>query len=101
MCPRIVYEILFLFWQLQNISTGPGFEVCSTDEFNKMDVDIQGFWWENLREGDHWENLGVDGRIILKRILEKWDGGTHRIYLAQDRGTWRTLVNAVMNLLVQ
>ena len=25
-----------------------------------------GFWWENLRERDHSENLGVDGRIILK-----------------------------------
>jgi hypothetical protein len=24
-------------------------------------------------EGDHFENPGVDGRIILKWILEKWD----------------------------
>jgi hypothetical protein len=27
-------------------------------------------WWGNLREGDP----VVDGRIILKRIFEKWDG---------------------------
>jgi hypothetical protein len=33
------------------------------------------YWWENLREGDHLEDRGVDGRIILKCILEKWDGG--------------------------
>jgi hypothetical protein len=24
------------------------------------------FWWGNLGEGDHLEDLGVDGRIILK-----------------------------------
>jgi hypothetical protein len=31
-----------------------------------------GFWWENQEE-DHCEALDVDGRIILKLILEKWD----------------------------
>jgi hypothetical protein len=34
-----------------------------------------GFWWKNLREGDHLEDPGVDERIILKRTLEKWAGG--------------------------
>jgi len=23
-----------------------------------------GSWWGNRREGDHWENLGIDGWII-------------------------------------
>ena len=32
------------------------------------------FWWGNLRERDHWEDSGIDGRIILKRIFKKWDG---------------------------
>jgi hypothetical protein len=32
-----------------------------------------GFWWENLREGDHLEGLVVDGRIILKRICKQWN----------------------------
>jgi hypothetical protein len=43
---------------------------------------------------------GVDGRIILNRILKKWDGGMDWIELAQDRDRWRALVNAVMNLRV-
>jgi hypothetical protein len=32
------------------------------------------FWWGNLRERDHVEHLGIDGRIILKRILREWNG---------------------------
>jgi hypothetical protein len=30
---------------------------------------------ENLRERDHLENSGVDGRIILRWIFRKWDVG--------------------------
>jgi hypothetical protein len=40
----------------------------------------------------------VDGRIILKWIFKKFDGGMDWIELAQDRDRWRALVNAVMNL---
>jgi len=34
-----------------------------------------GFWWGNLREGDHWGDPGVDGRKILGWIFGKWDVG--------------------------
>ena len=36
---------------------------------------IQGFDKENLRERDHSEDPGVDGRIILRWIFRKWDVG--------------------------
>jgi hypothetical protein len=32
------------------------------------------FWSGNLRERDYLEDLGVDGRVILKLIIKKWDG---------------------------
>jgi hypothetical protein len=28
------------------------------------------FWLENLKEGFHFEDLGADGRIILKLIFQ-------------------------------
>jgi hypothetical protein len=33
-----------------------------------------GFWWGDLREGDHLGDSGIDGRIILKWIFKKSDG---------------------------
>jgi hypothetical protein len=36
---------------------------------------VQGSGGGNLREGDHWGDPDVDGRIILRRIFGKWDVG--------------------------
>jgi len=37
---------------------------CSTYGKGRGEV-YTGFWWGNLRERFHWEDPGVDGRIIL------------------------------------
>ena len=40
----------------------------------KNAVTVTRFWWVNLRERDHWGDKDVDGRIILRWILRKWEG---------------------------
>jgi hypothetical protein len=35
---------------------------------------LAGYWWEWQKERDHWESLDVGERIIVKRILEIYDG---------------------------
>jgi hypothetical protein len=34
-----------------------------------------GYWWGDLREGTTWKTHALIGRIILKWIFKKWDGG--------------------------
>jgi hypothetical protein len=46
------------------------------------------------------EGPDADGRIILKWIFKKWDGGMGWIDLAKNMGGWRALVNVAMNLRV-
>jgi hypothetical protein len=31
-----------------------------------------GFWWVNPRDRDHFEDLGVDGRVILTLVNIDW-----------------------------
>ena len=53
---------------------------------------------ETWGEKELLEDLEVVGRIILKWIFKKQDGGMEWIHLAQDLDKWWALVNAVMNL---
>jgi hypothetical protein len=34
-----------------------------------------GVWCGNLRQEEHLKDPNVDGRIILRRVFEKWDEG--------------------------
>ena len=53
-------------------------------------------------KGATWKTQAYDGRIILKLIFKKWDGGMDWIDMAQDRDRDKSgaLVNAVINLQV-
>jgi hypothetical protein len=33
-----------------------------------------GFWWGDMKERIHLEDLGVDRGILLKPIFKQWDG---------------------------
>jgi hypothetical protein len=60
------------------------------------------FSWGDLMERYHFENLGLDGRMILKFVFKKWDEEAWTgLILAEDSDGWWALVNAVMNLRVQ
>jgi len=34
-----------------------------------------GFWWGDIREREHFEDLSIDGGIVLNWIFIKWEGG--------------------------
>ena len=47
-----------------------------------------GFWLGNVREGDHLEDPGVDGRIMFKWIFKNcvWEPWTRSIWLKVGTG---------------
>ena len=58
------------------------------------------FLWGNLRERDHLEDPGIDGRIILKWVFRNWGGEMDWIDLAQDRDRKRAFMYVLENLCV-
>jgi hypothetical protein len=43
---------------------------CGT--YRSAEVNTE-FWWVDLMERHHLEDIGIDGRIILKCNFRKWD----------------------------
>jgi hypothetical protein len=73
--------------------------ICSTHGLRE-EMHIK-FWLLNLKGRDHSGNLAVDGKIILKWIIGKWEGeDVCWIHRAQERNQWRTSVNSVMKFRV-
>ena len=54
------------------------------------------FWWGSLRQRDHLEVVGEDGKIILKWIFNKNNEERDWTGLVQDMKRRRALVGAVM-----
>jgi hypothetical protein len=57
------------------------------------------FWWGNMEKRDRWEDLGIDGHIMLEWNLNGL-GAVDWINLAEDRYKWWAVVNVVMKILV-
>ena len=57
------------------------------------------FFVTNLEEINHLEDLGVNGRIILKCILKTRGKGVQWVHLALDRDRWRALLHMAMDQL--
>jgi hypothetical protein len=57
-----------------------------------------GFWWCNLRERGHLEDLGVDGRAVLDGTFRNSVGVLDWIDLFQDRDRRQALENTVKKL---
>jgi hypothetical protein len=59
----------YLGYQIENNERGGA---CST--WGRGEVH-NGFWWGNLREINHMEVPGIDGRIVLRWMFRKRDAG--------------------------
>ena len=55
---------------------------------------------ENMKRRNYLGDLALDGRILLKLILNKSVGDVERIDLAQCKDQWLAVVNTAKNLRV-
>jgi hypothetical protein len=56
------------------------------------------FWLEGPKVRDHWEDLGVGGRMTKMDLRGLGIDGEKWIRMTQDRIQWRDFVNTVINL---
>jgi hypothetical protein len=53
------------------------------------------FWYENLKERDYLEYLGLDGKIIFMALREQRWENVNLIHVSQYRDRWQALTNIV------
>jgi hypothetical protein len=68
---NLMSVLLTKYYSSNKIERNEVVGACSTN--GGEESCIQGFGGGKLREGDHLENPGVDGRIMLRWIFRKWD----------------------------
>jgi len=69
-----LYDVSFTKYYLGDKIKNKMGRACSTYGEGKGEVHT-GFWWGNLTERGHLEDLDIDGRTIIKWIFKKLDGG--------------------------
>jgi hypothetical protein len=60
----------------------------------------RGSYRRNLSEKDHFQDTGLDGRVVTKWMFKKWDGSSWTGLIWLRKGTGRALLDAVLYLLV-
>jgi hypothetical protein len=83
---KVTTHVASVLQTVQNMSHFPAISV--TVPYGGEERCIQGSGGGNLRERDHLEDPGIDGRVILRWIFIKWDVGvwTGTIWLRIGKG---------------
>jgi hypothetical protein len=60
----------------------------------------RGSYRRNLSKRHHFQDTGLDGRVVITWMLKKWDGGSWTGLIWLRKGTGSALLNAVMYVYV-
>jgi hypothetical protein len=64
-----LFELLTKYYSDDQIQKNEIVGECGT--YSRKGEMCTGFWWGNRRERNHLEDLGVEGKIILKLFFSK------------------------------
>ena len=72
--------------------------ICGT--YEGYSIRMNGFGGENVKQTDHLQDRDVDVYDIKMDLNATGQESLDWIYLILDKGTWRAVVNTVMNIQV-